>query len=41
MKGEFTTNVYSGYMYGDNLAIKIPPDFHNYTGLNKLVNSFL
>ena len=31
----------SGYMCGDNLAMKIPPDFHNYTGLNRLVNSFL
>ena len=30
----------SGYMCGDNLTMKFPPDFHNYTGLNGLVNSF-
>ena len=30
----------SGYMCGDNLTMKFPPDFHNYTGLNVLVNSF-
>ena len=28
----------SGYMCGDNVTIKFPPDFHNYTGLNKFVN---
>ena len=27
-------------MCGDNLTMKFPPDFHNYTGLNVLVNSF-
>ena len=30
----------SGYMCGDNLTMKLPPDFHNYTGLNGLVNPF-
>ena len=30
----------SGYMCGNNLTMKFPPDFHNYTGLNGLVNSF-
>ena len=29
-----------GFMCGDNLTMKFPPDFHNYTGLNGLVNSF-
>ena len=29
----------SGYMCGNNLTMKFPPDFHNYTGLNGLVNS--
>ena len=29
-----------GYMCGDNLTMKFPADFHNYTGLNRLVNSF-
>ena len=29
-----------GYMCGGNLTMKFPPDFHNYTGLNGLVNSF-
>ena len=52
MKREFTTNwqplfqllqlleCLSGYMCGDNLTMKFPRDFHNYTGLNELVNSF-
>ena len=31
----------SGYMCNDNLTMKFPPDFHNYTWLNGLVNSFL
>ena len=31
----------SGYMCGNNLTMKFPPDFHNYTALNGLVNSFL
>ena len=31
----------SRHMYGDNLTMKFPPDFHNYTGLNGVVNSFL
>ena len=30
----------SGYMWGDNLTMKFPPDFHNYTGSNGLLNSF-
>ena len=30
----------SGYMCRNNLTMKFPPDFHNYTGLNRLVNSF-
>ena len=31
----------SGYMCGDNMTIKFPPDFHNYTGLNGwFVNCF-
>ena len=30
----------SRYMCGDNLTITFPPGFHNYTGLNELVNSF-
>ena len=30
----------SGYMCGDNLTMKFPPDFQNYTGMNGLVNSF-
>ena len=30
----------NGYMCGHNLTIKFPPDFHNYTGLKGLVNSF-
>ena len=30
----------SGYMCGDNLTMKFPPDFHNYTGLNGFVNCF-
>ena len=30
----------SGYMCGHNLTMKFPPDFHNYTGLKGLVNSF-
>ena len=29
----------SGYICGDNLTMKFPPDFHNYTGLNGLINS--
>ena len=29
----------SGYMCGDNSTMQFPPDFHNYTGLNGLVNS--
>ena len=28
-----------GYMCGDNLTMKCPRDFHNYTGLNVLANS--
>ena len=28
------------YMCGHNFKMKFPPDFHNYTGLNELVNSF-
>ena len=27
-------------MCGHNLTLKFPPDFHNYTGVNGLVNSF-
>ena len=34
-----TSNAY-WYMYGYNLRMKFPPDFHNYTELNALVNSF-
>ena len=30
----------SEYMCGDNLTMKFPPYFHNYIGLNGLVNSF-
>ena len=30
----------SGYMCGDNLTMKFPLDFHKYTALNGLVNSF-
>ena len=30
----------SRYMVGHNFTIKFPPDFHYYTGLNGLVNSF-
>ena len=30
----------SGYMCGDNLTMKFPPDFQNYTRLNGLVNYF-
>ena len=30
----------SGYMCGDSVTIKFPPDFHNYTGLNEFVNCF-
>ena len=30
----------SGYMCGDNVTIKFPPDFHNYTGLKGFVNCF-
>ena len=30
----------SGYMCGDNLKMKFPSDSHDYTGLNRLVNSF-
>ena len=30
----------SGYMCGHNLTMKFPPDFHNYTALKWLVNSF-
>ena len=30
----------SGYMCGDNLTMEFLPDFHNYTGLDGLVNSF-
>ena len=30
----------SKYMCGDNFTMKFPPDFHNYTWLNGLVNSF-
>ena len=30
----------SGYMCGGNLTMKFPPDFHKYTGLNGLANSF-
>ena len=30
----------SGYMCGHNLTMKLPPEFHNYTGLNRLVNFF-
>ena len=30
----------NGYMCGHNLTMKLPPDFHNYTGLKGLVNSF-
>ena len=29
---------FSGYMCGDNLTMKFPPDLHNYTGLNGLVD---
>ena len=29
-----------GYLCFDNLGMKFSPDFHNYTGLNGLVNSF-
>ena len=29
----------NGYMCGHNLTMKFPLDFHNYTGLNGLVNS--
>ena len=29
-----------GFMCGDDLTMKFPPDFHNYTRLNGLVNSF-
>ena len=31
----------SGYICGDSLTMKFPSDFHNYTWLNGLVNSFL
>ena len=27
-------------MCENNLTLKFPPDFHNYTGLNRMVNSF-
>ena len=27
------------YMFGHNLTMTFPPDFHNYKALNKLVNS--
>ena len=27
-------------MFGHNFTMKFPPDFHNYTGSNGLVNSF-
>ena len=30
----------SWYMVDHNFTIKFPPDFHYYTGLNGLVNSF-
>ena len=30
----------NGYMCGHNLTMQFLPDFHNYTGLNGLVNSF-
>ena len=30
----------SQYMFGHNFTMKFPPDFHNYTGLNRLANSF-
>ena len=30
----------NGYMCGDNVIMKFPPDFHNFTGLNRLMNSF-
>ena len=30
----------SGYMCCDNVTIKFPPDFHNYTRLNGFVNCF-
>ena len=30
----------SWYLCGDNVTIKFPPDFHNYTGLNRFVNCF-
>ena len=30
----------SRYMCGYNFTMNFPPDFHNYTGLNGLVNSF-
>ena len=29
----------SEYMCGDDVLMNFPPDFHNYTGLNWLVNS--
>ena len=31
----------SGYMCDNNLTMKFPPGFHNYTGLNGPVNSFI
>ena len=30
----------SRYMCGDNVTIRFPPDFHDYTGLNGFVNCF-
>ena len=30
----------NGYMRGDNLTMKFPPDFHKHTGFNGLVKSF-
>ena len=32
--------IISQYMCGHNLTMKFPPDFHNYTGLKGLVNSY-
>ena len=29
-----------GHICGENLTMKFPPDFHNYTRLNGLLNSF-
>ena len=35
----FSLQCLSQYMCGHNLGMKFPPDFHNCTGLNRLVNS--